>query len=299
MATLYVVATPIGNLEDLTPRAARVLEAAPVVAAESLTRSKKLLSHLGLAGKRLISCREANRGRAAAQVLEALQAGQDVALISDAGTPGVSDPGSAVVAAAARAGYRLCPVAGPSALAAGLSISGLPAVPLVFLGFAPAKPGARRRLIEQAAKSGWTFVLFEAPHRLAETASDLVAMVGPERPVVLARELTKLHEEVLHTTCQGLAELAQAKEARGEITLVVAGGELPRAEQEIADHVGQLLAQGLAQGQAPSRLAKQVAKQTGQPREAIYRRLLELKQEEPQPEPTTRTEPVESSGAII
>ena len=122
MATLYVVATPIGNLEDLTPRAARLLGEVPVVAAESLARGKKLLSHLGLRGKRLISCREANRRRAASQVLEVLGAGQDVALISDAGTPGVSDPGVAVVEAAAEAGHRLCPVAGPSALAAALSV---------------------------------------------------------------------------------------------------------------------------------------------------------------------------------
>lgn len=298
MSTLYVVATPIGNLEDLSPRAARILGEAPVVAAESLARGKKLLSHLGLKGKRLISCREANRQRAAAQVVEALEAGQDVALISDAGTPGVSDPGVAVVQAVVQAGHRLCPVAGPSALAAALSVSGLPVVPLLFLGFAPAKPGARKKLLEQAAQGGWTFALFEAPHRLAETAADLVAVVGPERPVVLARELSKLHEEVVHTTCQGLADMARDKQARGEITLVVAGGPSPEARQEARDRVGRLLAQGLEEGQPPSRLAKQVAQATGQPREAVYRRILELKQAQPEQGSATRTEPVESSGAI-
>ncbi|MBI5522636.1 MAG: 16S rRNA (cytidine(1402)-2'-O)-methyltransferase [Desulfarculus sp.] len=298
MSTLYVVATPIGNLEDLTPRAARILGEVPVVAAESLARGKKLLSHLGLKGKRVISCREANRRRAAAQVVQALEEGHDVALISDAGTPGVSDPGVAVVQAVAASGHRLCPVAGPSALAASLSVAGLPGAPLVFLGFAPAKPGARKKLLERAASTGWTFALFEAPHRLAETAAGLVEVVGGERPVVMARELTKLHEEVVHTTCQELAELARSNQARGEITLVVAGGPSQEVEQEQAGQVGRLLAQGMQEGQPPSRLAKQVAQQTGQPREAVYRRLLELKQARPEQGSATRTEPVESSGAI-
>lgn len=298
MSTLYVVATPIGNLEDLTPRAARLLREVPVVAAESLARGKKLLSHLGIRGKRLISCREANRRRAAQQVVQALEAGQDVALISDAGTPGVSDPGVAVVQAAQQAGHRLCPVAGPSALAAALSVSGLPGVPLVFLGFAPAKPGARRRLLQRAVDSGWTFVLFEGPHRLAETAEDLVQVAGGERPVVLARELSKLNEEVVHTTCQGLADLARAKEARGEITLVVGGAPSELQEGEREDLVEGLLAQGLARGEAPSRLAKQVALESGQPREQIYRRILELKQAQPEQGSAARTEQVEATGDI-
>lgn len=298
MSTLYVVSTPIGNLEDLTPRAARVLAEAPVVAAESMARGKKLLSHLGIRGKRLISCREANRQRAAAQVVEALEAGQDVALISDAGTPGVSDPGVAVVAAANAAGHRLCPVAGPSALAAGLSVAGLPVVPLVFLGFAPAKPGARRRLLQRAVDSGWAFVLFEGPHRLAETAADLTAVAGGERPVVLARELTKLNEEVLHTTCGELASLTQAQQARGEITLVVAGAPSPLHEEEREDLVEGLLVQGLAQGQPPSHVAKQVARQSGLPREQVYRRILELKQARPEQDSAARTEPVEAKGDI-
>jgi 16S rRNA (cytidine1402-2'-O)-methyltransferase len=278
MATLYVVATPIGNLDDLTHRAAKVLEQAPVVAAESLARSRKLLSHLGLKGKRLISCREANRRRAAQEVLQALEAGQDVALVSDAGTPGVSDPGVAVVSAVAQAGHRVCPIPGPSALAAALSVSGLPGVPLLFLGFAPAKPGARRQMLEQAARLGCTFVLFEAPHRLAATAQDLLDLLGPQRRVVLAREISKLNEEVVHTTCQGLRDLCQATAPRGEITLVVDGGPVESQERSQADRVDELLRQGLAEGIAPSHLAKQVAQATGQPREAAYRRLLQLKE---------------------
>ncbi|CAO0820919.1 16S rRNA (cytidine1402-2'-O)-methyltransferase [Desulfarculales bacterium] len=298
MSTLYVVATPIGNLEDLSPRAARVLREASVVAAESRVRGKKLLSHLGIRGKRLISCRESNRRRATQQVVQVLDAGQDVALISDAGTPGVSDPGVVVVQAAVQAGHRLCPVAGPSALAASLSVSGLPGVPLVFLGFAPSKPGARRKLLQRAVASGWTFVLFEGPHRLAETAEDLVQVAGGERPVVLARELSKLNEEVVHTTCQGLAELANAKEARGEITLVVAGAPSRFQEDEQENLVGRLLTQGLAQGEPLSRLARQVAQQSGQPREQVYRRILELKQARPQQDLDTRTEQMESVESL-
>jgi len=298
MATLYVVATPIGNLEDITPRAARILREVPVVAAESLTRSKKLLSHLGLKGKRLVSCREANRRQSAQQVVQALEAGQDVALISDAGTPGVSDPGVAVVQAVTKAGHRVCPVAGPSALAAALSVSGLPAAPLLFLGFAPAKPGPRKKLLARAVQSGWTFMLFEAPHRLAETAADLVEVAGGQRQVVMARELTKLNEEVVHTTCQGLLDLTSAVEPRGEITLVVAGGPAPVEERQQTDQVGRLLSQGLMAGEPPSRLAKQVAKAVGQPRDTVYRRLLELKQAQPEQDSATRTDQVEPAGAI-
>ena len=198
MATLFVVATPIGNLEDLSPRAARVLAESPVVAAESVGRAKKLLAHLGLSGKWLISCREANRRQAAAKVLQALGEGKDVALISDAGTPGLSDPGQAVVEQTAKLGYRISPVAGPSALAAALSVAGIKQAPFVFLGFLPAKPGARKRLLEQAGANGWSLVAYEAPHRMADAAKDLGEVLG-ERRVVVCRELTKLHEEILRT----------------------------------------------------------------------------------------------------
>ncbi len=276
MARLLVVATPIGNLEDLSPRAARALKESPVVAAESLRRARGLLSHLGLAGKRLISCREANRARAAGQVLAALSEGRDVALISDAGTPGVSDPASAVVAAALEAGYAVSPLPGPSALAAALCLAPFPVTPLAFLGFLPAKVGPRRRLLASARDTGWALALFEAPHRLAATARDLGEVLGGRR-LLLARELSKLHEQVLLTSCQELAGSLGPEGARGEITLVVAGGE-PAAPAE--EQLDELLRQGLAAGGlAPSRLAKQVARQTGVGREQVYRRLLEIKGE--------------------
>jgi 16S rRNA (cytidine1402-2'-O)-methyltransferase len=276
MATLYVVATPIGNLEDLGPRAARVLAEAPVVAAESIERTKKLLAHLGLEGKRLISCREANRRQAAAKVLQALDQGQDVALVSDAGTPGLSDPGEAVVAAVAALGHPISPVAGPSALAAALSVSGFKQAPLSFLGFLPAKAGPRRRLLSQAAASGWALALFEAPHRLETTAKDLAEILG-ERPVVVCREMTKLHEQVVRATCRELPRRLEDVQARGEITIVVGPGE-PQGPDP--DEVSRLIDQGLASGEAkPSALARQVAAATGLNREEVYRLILEKRRD--------------------
>jgi 16S rRNA (cytidine1402-2'-O)-methyltransferase len=308
MATLYVVATPIGNLEDLSPRAAKVLGQVPVVAAESLARTRGLLSHLGLTGKRLISCREANRTRAAQDVVQALGAGQDVALISDSGTPGVSDPGAAVVKAAAVAGHRVSPLPGPSALASAISLAGVEAAPVVFLGFAPAKPGPRRKLLDKAVATGWPLVLFEAPHRLAKTAADLLQLLG-DRPVLLARELSKIHEEVVHTTCRDLAVRAGGGPARGEITLVVAGAPEQSRSAAGDEEVDELLRAGLAEGaEAPSRLARWVAVQTGLGRESVYQRLLELKEQIPAQEetgrrphlapPATRIDPVPSPEAI-
>ncbi|MCB2225957.1 MAG: 16S rRNA (cytidine(1402)-2'-O)-methyltransferase [Desulfarculaceae bacterium] len=276
MARLFVVATPIGNLEDLGPRAARVLAESPVVAAESVERTKKLLAHLGLSGKRLVSCREANRRQAAAKVLEALGQGQDVALVSDAGTPGLSDPGSAVVEAASALGYEVSPVAGPSALAAALSVAGFAQVPFSFLGFLPAKTGARRKLLTLAAATGWTLALFEGPHRLEATAHDLAELMG-ERQVVICRELTKLHEQVVRATCAELPRLLDELQVRGEFTLVIGPGE---PEGPDPDEVESLIDQGLAEGELkPSALAKQVAGATGLNREEVYRRILARRDE--------------------
>lgn len=274
MATLFVVATPIGNLQDLTPRAAQALAEVPVIAAESLNRTKKLLSYLGIRGKRLISCREANRKLAAFKVREALDQGFDVALVSDAGTPGISDPGGHVVAELAGSGHKISPLPGPSSLAAAVSVAGWPGAPFVFLGFLPAKPGARRRLLGQARDTGWAFAFFEGPHRLADTARDLAELMG-ERPVALARELSKINEEVVHTTCQELAGTVNTQGIKGEITMLVAGGEPAEADRPDMD---ELLRQGLADGtESPSRLAKKVAAACKKPRDEVYRRLLVLK----------------------
>ncbi len=273
MATLFVVATPIGNLADLSPRAAQVLGEVELIAAEGVRRSRKLLSHLGISGRKLLSCREANRKRAAARVLEVLGQGRDAAYVSDAGTPGISDPGSYLVRQVAAAGHRVSPLPGPSALAAGLSVAGLEG-PLAFLGFLPVRPGPRRKLLAQAADLGWALALFEAPHRLARTAGDLLAALG-ERPVVLCRELSKLHEEVSRTTLAELAGRSGEQAMRGEVTLLVSAGEAAGAAEQEVDR---LLRDGLAAADAsPSRLAARVAAQTGLGRKDIYRRLMELK----------------------
>ena len=274
MATLYVVATPIGNLQDLTPRAAQVLAQVSVIAAESVNRTKKLLSHLEIHGKRLISCREANRKLAALKVREALDQGFDVALVSDAGTPGISDPGGHVVAELAGSGHKISPIPGPSSLAAAVSVAGWPGAPFVFLGFLPTKPGARRKLLERARDTGWAFAFFEGPHRLAATAADLAELMG-DRPVALARELSKINEEVVHTTCQNLAGTVNTQGLKGEITILVDGGEPASGEKPDMD---ELLRQGLADGDhSPSKLAKKVAALCGRPRDEVYRRLLAMK----------------------
>ena len=281
MATLFVVATPIGNLEDLSPRASRILSEAPVIAAEGVNRTRKLLSHLGLK-KKVISCREANRKRAAREVVEILGGGRDVALVSDAGSPGLSDPGGYVVAAAAEAGHKVSPIPGPSALAAAFSVSGLEGAPHVFLGFLPHKPGARKKLALEGAASGWPLVMYEAPHRLAASSRDLLEVLG-DRPVVLCRELSKVNEEVVHTSLSALARAAAEKDPKGEITLVISGGEKPLgwdAQDPLAE-MERLLRDGLKEAELPpSRLAKEVAKQCGLPRDEVYQRLLAIKQEQ-------------------
>src|SRR5512142_60925 len=206
--TLFVVATPIGNLGDLSPRAAVVLRAVGAVAAEDTRRTLKLFAHLGAPAPALLSLpafAERDRMR---PVLERLRAGQDVALCTDAGTPGVSDPGAALVAAAWEAGARVVPVPGPSAALAALAASGFPADRFVFAGFLPRKGGGRAEALAWLARAGSTLILYEAGNRTAETLRDLGGALG-ERSALVARELTKLHEELLRAP---LAELAEALE---------------------------------------------------------------------------------------
>lgn len=274
MANLFVVATPIGNLGDISPRSAETLADCKVIAAESVARCRKLLSHLGLGGKKIISCREANRQRSADDVAGWLDGGCDVALVSDAGTPGISDPGAVVVRRAVEAGHRVCPIPGPSAAAAALSVAGLEPSPVVLIGFLPPKTKARREVLQNAVQTGWPMLIFEGPHRLARTAEDLLAVVG-DRPVMVGRELSKIHEQVVHTTCSGLAQAASENGAKGEYTLVIYGGEPPRPNPEDIDR---LLRQGLERADAsPSELARQVAQATGRTRKEVYRRLMEIK----------------------
>ena len=219
--TLYVVATPIGNLEDVSLRALRVLREAALVAAEDTRRTRKLLSHHGIPA-RLVSVREHNERVRAPVLVRRLLGGESIALVSDAGTPGLSDPGAALVRTAADAGVRVVPIPGPSAVLAALVASGLPAEPATFLGFLPTRGAERRRALDALRNLPHTLVLFEAPHRLRETLGDLLEALG-DRRIAVARELTKVHEEVYRAALTEAVRHFSAHPPRGEFTLVIEG----------------------------------------------------------------------------
>ena len=227
---LYLVAPPIGNLGDLSPRALETLRAVPVVAAEDTRHTWQLLAHFGIPRPaRMISYREGAEDRAGAQILECLRAGQDVALCTDAGYPGISDPGFRLVRVAVAEGLPVTALPGPSAADVALVLSGLPTSSWTFLGFPPRKPGALRRLFEGEARSAHTLVLYESPFRIGKTLAAAAEVLGA-RPAAVCLELTKLHERVERGTLPELAARFAAGPARGEIVLVIAG--LPRAARE-------------------------------------------------------------------
>jgi 16S rRNA (cytidine1402-2'-O)-methyltransferase len=272
---LVVVGTPIGNLEDLSPRAARTLGQAHAIFCEDTRVTAKLASRLHLSAPR-ISCpapRERSRVR---ELLDRLARGETVALVSDAGMPGLSDPGERLVEAAAAAGFAIEVVPGPSAPAAALSVSGLPAVPHFFAGFLPARAGERRRALEALKGRKETLVWFEAPHRLLESLEDSVQVLGPRRASV-ARELTKLHEEVVRGTLPELAATFRARGAgRGEITVVVEGSSETVAEREGGASLDDEVQLGLARGAPKRTLARELAAKWRRPAREIYARALEI-----------------------
>ncbi len=277
--TLILVATPIGNLGDLSPRAAAVLAAADAVLAEDTRITRKLAQRFGLA-PRLVSLRDHNEETMTGRVLARLAAGERLALVSDAGMPLIADPGYRLVRAAIAAGHRVTAVPGPCAATTALVLSGLPPAPFLFLGFPPPKAGARQaRFTELAAleRAGLsaTLVLYEAPHRLAETLRDLADALGEGRPAAVARELTKRFEEVVRGHLGALAARYAGSEVLGEIVLVVGpaeGGAEP-SEEEIETRLRAALAEGLSVRDAADR----VAAATGAARRAVYARALALK----------------------
>lgn len=220
---LLVVATPIGNLDDLSPRAAAALREADLVACEDTRVTRKILARLG-AAPRLVSVREENEKRSAGEIVAALRAGRTVALTTDAGTPAVADPGARVVAAAHAAGATVVAVAGPSSVAAALSVAGFRADRFLFEGYLPARPGRRRRRLEALAGEERPAVILVPPHDVAKVLSLAVDVLGPDRPACLCRELTKVHEEAVRSTLGALAAEAP-RFGRGEVVLVV--GPLP------------------------------------------------------------------------
>ena len=219
--TLFLVATPIGNLEDVSARALRVLREADLVAAEDTRHTRRLLQHFGIPA-RVVSLHEHNERARAASLVERVQAGENVALVTDAGSPGIADPGYPVVRAALAGDVKVESIPGPSAVIAALQVSGLPTDAFLFAGFLPPKAAARRRRLEQLSLQRETVVVFESPHRIEACLADLEAVWG-ERPVALARELTKVHEQVLRGTARDVRAALRAEWKRGEMVLVLGG----------------------------------------------------------------------------
>lgn len=266
--TLHVVATPIGNLADLSPRAQDTLRAVDAICAEDTRHTRQLLAHFGIDCP-LLALHEHNESDIAGRVVARLLAGESLALVSDAGTPLVSDPGYRLVRAARAAGVRVSPVPGPSALIAALSVAGLPSDRFAFEGFLPAKASARRERLGALAGEARTLVFYESSHRIAEALADCVEAFGGDRPAVLARELTKLFETVLDGS---LAEVqaqvgADPNQRRGEFVLLV-GGVVDDGEAKVAQ--GRLLYAKLAAHLPPSTAAKLAAEISGAPRKALY-----------------------------
>ena len=274
--TLFVVATPLGNLDDLSPRALATLRSVAAIACEDTRRTARLLARYAVTVPTL-SCHEFNERRRVEPLLDRLRAGESLALVTDAGTPGVSDPGALLVRAVHEAGLRVSPLPGPSAVAALISVSGLPAERYVFEGFLPARGGERRRRLRELATDPRTLVLFEAPHRLLRTLSDVEEVLGP-RHVVLGRELTKLHEEVVAGPPARIAERLREAPVRGEITLAVEGWrEGPQACDATAREILAAFRAALDRAGGDRREAlRRAAKELGLARAELRRRLDEL-----------------------
>jgi len=280
--TLYLVATPIGNLEDVTLRALRVLKEADLVAAEDTRRTRRLLTHYGISSK-LVSCHEHNEAERIPALLEVLRSGKSVALVSDAGSPAVSDPGARLARAAAEAGLPVTAVPGPSAVTAALALAGFPADRFSFYGFLPRSRSQRRALLERAAEETHTVIFFESPRRAAATVEEMIEVFG-DREAALCRELTKRFEEVLRGTLTEILGRIRQAAPQGEISLVVAGK--PRAcparraslgKPEPRPEIGRELERLRAEGLSLKEAARELAAAHGLPRREVYRLALENK----------------------
>lgn len=266
-ASLYLIATPIGNLEDITLRALRILrDEAAVIACEDTRQTQKLLDHFGIR-KQTVSYHEHNETSRTTELIARLEAGESVALVSDAGTPLVSDPGYRLLKAAVDRKMVVVPIPGPSATMTALVGSGLPVDEFRFIGFLPPKSGARRRTLEGLKQERGTIIFYESPHRILESLEDLIAVLG-DRPLAVARELTKLHEEFIRgSATQVLNDLRSRSSIKGEITVVLGGAQASTAEGNPIEEVARLQAGGVDRMAA----IKQVAKQFGLPKRDVYR----------------------------
>jgi 16S rRNA (cytidine1402-2'-O)-methyltransferase len=271
--TLYVVATPIGNLGDMSPRAVQTLRDVSLIAAEDTRHSRRLLTHFGIKTP-LLSYHQHNQRSRRDKLLAALAEG-DIALISDAGTPAISDPGADLVAAALAADYRVSAVPGPSAIAAAMSVSGLGEGPFVNLGFLPRTGQERRVMLSRAAATGFPLVVLESGQRFRQTLEDLIAVIG-DRPAVMARELTKLHEEIRLGSLRNFHAATLHQPPRGEIVLVIDGqGPCPAADSEVNELLRMLRNSGLSASQT----AREAAAITGRSRSELYQLATALERE--------------------
>ncbi|WP_305966675.1 16S rRNA (cytidine(1402)-2'-O)-methyltransferase [Marinobacter salsuginis] len=276
--TLYVVATPIGNLDDLSPRAARTLASVDVVAAEDTRHSGRLLSHLGIQ-KRMVALHDHNEKDRAAGILTELQAGRDVALISDAGTPLISDPGYVLVREARAAGHRVSPIPGPCALVAALSVAGLPTDRFLYVGFLPAKRSGRRASLEVLSSEVATLVFYESPHRIMESVRDIADVLGSDREIVLGREITKTFETFYSgSVADVLAELERDPHGnRGEFVVMVRRAAAQAGSEEAATMDVDRILRVLLAELPVKKVAKMASELTGLSKNELYQRALALK----------------------
>ncbi|HEV7552299.1 MAG TPA: 16S rRNA (cytidine(1402)-2'-O)-methyltransferase [Candidatus Angelobacter sp.] len=274
--TLYVVGTPIGNLEDISYRAVRMLKEADLIACEDTRHTAKLLHHYAI-DKPTVSYHEHNEAARAEELVAKLELGLNVAQVSDAGMPGISDPGYRVIKLAIERGVQVVPIPGASALVAALAASGLPTDSFQFLGFLPAKSGQRRTTLETLRHAQHTTVVYEAPHRIAEAMKDIVELLGAERPVVLARELTKIHEEFIRGTAAQVLHRIQEHELKGEMTLLIGKGEVQET-QVSAKNIVQRLGEIVREQKLDENAAlKVLAKEQGISKSEAYRELQRLR----------------------
>lgn len=272
--TLYVVATPIGNLEDMTYRAVRVLQETDLIAAEDTRHSRKLLEHYGIKTP-LISYHEHNESARADQLLQRLQNGESIAVISDAGTPCIADPGYRLVSRCRQAEIKVAAIPGPSALVAALSIAGLPTDAFRFLGFLPAKAHGRRQLLEQIKAEQETIACYEAPHRLLNSLQDMAEICGADRQLSIARELTKRHEELFSGTVSEALDFYSGDKVRGELVLLLGPAPERKPQGTVKEELARLHAET---DLSWKQIVKQVAKDFGLPGSDVYKESLELRQ---------------------
>lgn len=278
--TLYVVGTPIGNLEDLSPRAAATLGACALVACEDTRVTRGLLQRHGIAVP-VLSCHRHNERQRVGRILDLLASGGDVALVCDGGTPGLSDPGALLVRAVRAAGHRVVPIPGPSALSALWSVSGFEPGPFLFVGFLPQKPGARRKALLGLASEPHPLLLFESPHRILDTLDDARTILG-DRQAFLGREMTKMHEEFQHGTLGELRVRLQERPIRGEFTLLLARSDRPapavdegtRESPDASLSAAAEVARHLASGATRAEALRRVARRRGMSRRDLYREVL-------------------------